>query len=742
MAIHIRMKRGNCQHPLATALCLLVVIAAACGQDVSAHPNAAPDTSSSSSDAALLVPSPTPQINHLINAILTVPPSLDDQILRSDVIVRASLLSAIAETETVPSDPGVAPTYRAVQELRFTTHEYLKGTGPAQVDVVVRGSHTYITEAKAQQWADGAVSWRSTTWDGRQGVLFLGTLSPPYRPDGTSGGASGTAQRSATTTQAFAFTRSNRRPGITDWDYSIDTLSRAWLPSRDAGSATSSSSARSPNPDGMAFITDGSETPPPVISLTDLRTKVTEFEAMMAAGAGIEGFRKCVRMKIGRERHRRAIPWTPFHENVMLDSGSPAGIEIDRLTMDYRDQEYDRFWLLGPDMDLVQSLRDDNDSDPSNGYDQTITTVRPLPEGIYSFQDHMQLHTDIPCNFVPDDAYNEWTVTATAPENTVHEAFFDPVAIDSAVGASATDGVLKPAAFSLNNSTTTISSLKWHDGSVVMTLTPYTSLSAHTLSFIELDGEVSLSLNTDAATSTPAAGALSWSVTDQPWHDGDLLMLRIKAVFPEIAVSDLQPTITQGQSDSFIVSAHNLLPDNSYTIRVDTSNIDIGFNTSCSRPSSNLTVPARSVSHSTTLTLHACSTPGGAVTAKLLHGSDTLDTVSVEVQVEPSSLVAVTLTPRVDTHFTYTDMTIAWTDPDSCNGRYLVGLFTSENLMIRDFGFHPAPQTTSLDVDPSLLWDSVPTTEWTARVTCASSDGLNSRVLGDASIQSGLPDTQ
>ena len=98
-----------------------------------------------------------------------------------------------------------------------------------------------------------------------------------------------------------------------------------------------------------------------------------------------------------------------------------------------------------------------------------------------------------------------------------------------------------------------INCIKWHDGSVVLTLDPYASLPGHALSFIETDGSVSLTLKTNAATSTAASSTLTWSATEQPWHDGDLLMLRIEEVFPEIAISDLDSPITQGQSESFTV---------------------------------------------------------------------------------------------------------------------------------------------------------------------------------------------
>ncbi len=48
------------------------------------------------------------------------------------------------------------------------------------------------------------------------------------------------------------------------------------------------------------------------------------------------------------------------------------------------------------------------------------------------------------------------------------------------------------------------------------------------MDFIELDGSVPLSLNIDDATIDAANHTLSWTVSEQPWHDGDKLMLRIR----------------------------------------------------------------------------------------------------------------------------------------------------------------------------------------------------------------------
>ena len=55
-----------------------------------------------------------------------------------------------------------------------------------------------------------------------------------------------------------------------------------------------------------------------------------------------------------------------------------------------------------------------------------------------------------------------------------------------------------------------------------------TALAGRVLDFIELDGRASLSLVIDDATVDAANNTLNWSVSSQPWEDGDKLMLRIR----------------------------------------------------------------------------------------------------------------------------------------------------------------------------------------------------------------------
>ena len=739
---------------LAGALCLLA-FAAACGLDGAPSPGPldeaesepAPTGSAQVSTSALLVPTPTPAIRAgQPRRKWSVSPSLDEQVFDSDTIVRATLLSAAAGTESVPSDPGVAPTYRAVNELRFTVHEYLKGSGPSEVVVVVRDEASYpgtvgtfVLEADALGRAQEQLQRRRTTWDDREAVLFLRTGGPSQ-----SGGASGGSQRTAQGNPAIEFTQSN--PVFqTPFDYSIDTLSRAWLPSRDAGATGASRSA------DREYITDGSASPPPTISLTDLRSKIAELRTTLEQGAGIEGFRECIRGKISYERVERAYEdtehSTPSQFEAALASGSAAGTEFFRKenSASYWDTQYVRLWLSGPDMDRFQALIDDDDSDVRNGYDHTLALARPLPAGEYRVTYKMQHEDYFPCNFLSRMPYGEWTVTATAPAGVLHEAFFDPVTVGTAVTADSTNGVLEPASFTdANAASATLQSISYEppagsgDGTVKLQVDPHTGLGGHRLDFIDLDGSVSLSLEVDSATVDAPNKTLSWPVSSQPWEDGDKLMLRIAEVELGIALFGVPSTISHGQTETFTVQASGLDPASSYSVLVTTDNGHLGFVGICS-----VAEQRREVSGSSTSTfeisVQGCTVGAVTLRASLLKGAATLDTAEAGVEVEASTTVTLTLTAREERFATYTDMSIEWTDPDRCEGRYLVALFRSNEVIYRNFGFHPAPATTALDPDPQLLWDSVQSFEGFVRVSCHPTGGSEPWVVGQATVQSGLP---
>ena len=527
------------------ALGLLLALAAACGP--AGAPEAAPATDMAAPDPApampaptpaLLRPTPTPIVHDYPDITWQVAPSLEEQIFTSSVIVRASLQSAAAAVETVPSTPGVAPTYRPVHELRFTVHEYLKGTGPAALVVVVRGTHAFLTEAEARADADFAVARRVTAWDDRQGVLFLQTPAQPYASATAGGGAAGAAGSSSA--PSLQFTRSNFYREQ-EWDYSVDTLSRAWLPAREAGGATGQT--RAADGAGMAFITDGAESPPPVVSLTDLRAKIAAMAAELQAGAGFAGYADCLHGKIIRERYNRADPWTPIRLEATLTSEAAGGAEVYKARNDYREPQYNRYWLSGPDMSRFRALIVDDDDASNTGYEHRLTTARPLPVGAYRVHYNSQHHRRFPCNFVPLDAYTDVTVTVTAPAGTVHEAFFDPVAVGAGVGADDSHGALTPTGFTVGATAATLQRLVWEAKQLELEFSSAVPLADHYLDVIALDGTVTLRLRLDDATTaaTDFGGQTwRWRACAAPWADGDQLMLRLHhsaTALPDVATA-------------------------------------------------------------------------------------------------------------------------------------------------------------------------------------------------------------
>ena len=514
---------------LGAVLGVLLAATAACGPSEPARPEASTQTPQDqrapSAPAVLVAPTPTPHMHRTSNPTWGVAPSIEEQIFRSTTIVRATLQSATAAVETLPGDPGVAPTYQAVQELRFTAHEYLKGSGATSLLVVVRGGHGYVTEAEARDFAAWTVQARATTWDERQAVLFLEAPSSPYTP-AAAGEAAGTTE--STAPSILAFTRSNY--GQPPWAYSVDTLRPAWLPAQDAP-------AEGVTP--TAFITDGTQSPSPTITLADLRARIAALAAELKAGDGIDGYAACIYGRIIRERYNRADPWTPWQEAVTLGSGSAAGTEVSRGTNAYNDPHYSRYWLSGPNAAQFEVQISDDDGQSSTGYDHLLVAARPLPAGEYDVFYNSQRHTRFSCNFVPDDAYDDFTVTVTAPAGTVHEAFFDPAALGSGVvGRDAAQGVLAPAAVGAaggsagaagaSPTSATLRRLTWDAGQLRLDVAG-TTLAGQQLELIRLDGTVGLTLRGDAATRTATAGGheLRWPVCTQPWQPGERLMLRI-----------------------------------------------------------------------------------------------------------------------------------------------------------------------------------------------------------------------
>ena len=696
----------------ALALALACLAVAGCGPDEAAS-SVAVYPSPGSGDIASSGPvAPTPGVGDSPIAVLPPPssgdiassstvhatsdptwyvaPTLEEQIFTSSTIVRATMQSATAAVETLPGDSGGSPTYRAVHELRFTVHEYLKGDGPTTIVVAVRDSDVYASATGARTAAEASLAQRNTTWDAREGVLFLSALNDAYTPTGGAG-----------TGPALGFTRSN--PGQSPWAYSVNTLSRAWLPVQQAdgaaGAVTHVTPGAQPPPElrvpkseiivgertnilaynvpvgetayirlkgpirsglcpgspgppapaprasspssgpgyynsmwvdgcepggeaeirlesqdgskvfatttlrvatgesdpgppaatptatlteppteppvpgpapgsAKAYIMDWTRTPPQAVTLADLRTQI----ATLAAGENVPGYAQCVRGRIGHQRYRRAEAaqsggaWVPPQQGVSVASGAAAGTEIYKTEFNYNDPQYNRYWLSGPDAARFQTAVVDADTDPQNGYALTTAPARPLPAGVYRVHSNLQHYKDFPCNFKPDDAYIVLVVTVTAPVGTLHEAFFDPVAIGTGIGAGGDSGALTPTSFSVRETSTTMQRLVWDDNQIQLDLSAPVALRFHALEVIGLHGAAALQLNFNNATSAPLPGggqAWRWRAcaADAPWTAGDQLMLRLSpAASASTAASDALgcgPAPTFGASSYALTAAEN-----------------------------------------------------------------------------------------------------------------------------------------------------------------------------------------
>ena len=512
--------------------------------------NRGAETAPKSTPRPLRPPTPLPLVHEpMIDRSYFLIPSLDRQIVSTDVIVLAEFVSAAAGTETIPK-AGEEPTYRPKITMTFNAVEYLKGSGPNTFSVELRDIggeqyweageryNGYLTQAKALEEAQRLVRERNTDYDNRSGVLFL---KGPVTAASSSGGATAQSAEESTSTSSYNFNLFNA-PVQGSYTVDVDSMSRAWLPVKSAtgGGSDGASGASGATPTNPTVITNTSppagitaSEDPSTMTLAAIKTRIREIDAMIAAGDGSRAYYDCIVSKLTRhEYYRGQTPGTPW--NISIPSGvAPEQAVIYRSVEVYGDDYHVRT-TSGEDAVYFETRTEDDDSFASNGYHYVELPTRPLAAGDYTVKFHLQHHKYVICGFNPTDTnYSLYNVTVPAPAGTLHEAFFDPVTIGAAVGADATNGVLKPTAFTVGQTSTEISSLKWENNQVVLTLSPNAALNHLALDFIELDGSVSLTLNANDAAIDATAGTHTWPVTTQPWHDGDLLMLRIREVKPE-----------------------------------------------------------------------------------------------------------------------------------------------------------------------------------------------------------------
>ena len=444
--------------------------------------------------------------------------SIEEKIIEHSVIVKAAMTSV--SSEVVVDADGM---YSAVLRFSLDVSEYLKGTGPTSVVGVWVDGWPYETNDEANDAKANILAERDDQWDDRAAIIFL------Y--EGASGFGTlidGQLQLA----NNFLLALGDRY--VDDDRYSLRSRSdKAWLPARSSAGSTG---------DGQEFLLD---VPPatgtaPTITLGDLRTRIAAVTAELDGGDGSEAHKACVLEKYRHIRNQRNFPeerespFTIWNINQSFVSGQPTGTVIDvREAYGVYPDTKITLRVEGRDSDLFDAADGDSTDIDEDGdgefdtikYDEMVNLARPVPAGEYSFYLTESWPEYALCNF---DISNEWTVTAVAPEGTLHEAFFDPVTDSAAVAAATANGVLKPATFGDGDgASATIERIAWESGTVKLKVSPHTGLSGHVVDFIELDGTASLSLYADHATVDDANDTLSWSVASQPWDDGDELMVRL-----------------------------------------------------------------------------------------------------------------------------------------------------------------------------------------------------------------------
>ena len=443
--------------------------------------------------------------------------------LYSDIIARVELLSktTFEASDEYGNDFDIL-------EFHFRVIEYLKGTGEDEI-------YGWVVAFRPTRTAGGVTHPNLATWhdenhpfDAREAIVFFDDHA------GLSGLPVPTLPAGKYILSSFGYLLDGK---MHDGYTIASPHSKNWFP---AAAETPSEAKSDP-----LYLIDvpqntgkGAKSPTaPTMSLSSIRQLITDVEAEANAG-GTDEYRSCIEHShtykgvldyAAQKRGERHETWTALHP---VPSGSPAGVVFHKwshavptstaTTTNWLEGEDAAYFIFG----LGETVHHVGMLHYSRRY---LETARPLPAGGYEFfvnQYHpLSCYTDVP-EFLRNRVKAK--VQVVAPPRTVHEFFFDPTTIGTAVGADASNGVLKPNAFSLDGATTTISSLQWEDGAVSMTLSPTASLDSYAIDSIDITGTTTLSLSSDNASTTP----LTWTVPDKPWSDGDLLMLRIHKPTP------------------------------------------------------------------------------------------------------------------------------------------------------------------------------------------------------------------
>ena len=447
--------------------------------------------------------------------------SVEERTDLSDVVVKARLTNAAS---------GL---------LRFQSVEYIKGSGPNQFSV------------KAE------TTGRDSQWDNQDAVLFLVV----YAESG--------ADFEFTDTAAGLYWGGEDAFGPAPYKgdlpegYTVDSRNPVWLPVTPTSSSSARSSGGSVVGSGQVLTEYDSLGEPLVVSEASFEATVSWMNGPSGSGARSAGgatpsdvsaidYRNCIKdaiMTIQVLRDYKAYHGAVEHGEweSEMESGAGRGAAVIHRELAYPtthgttiDADYDSYVIFGQDAHVFESrVWDSEDANPRNGYSHDVINRRPLPAGTYTFKYDYIPHIWGHCDYQQDEYYLGVTVTVTAPERTVHEAFFDP---------ATTTATLDPATFSIGDTSTTIERIAYASGTVELQVSPAGALAGHDLDFIAEDGTLALTLDPDTmATSSTLAFTLAFAVESAPWAAGDEMMLRVTKDLPPPI---LDTTFTAGRADT------------------------------------------------------------------------------------------------------------------------------------------------------------------------------------------------
>ena len=421
------------------------------------------------------------------------PPNLDERIFFADVIAIVRPVSEDAGVLTVERDGRTY--FSPVVQSRLEVIEYLKGDGTSEiiVDSNLPYSVSYTSTEQAIDAAESNVTAQRRDLANEEGVIFLQSRS-----------LSDSVNILDTTlkTNKAEYIQLESQLKLFSSEGKLDSLSSMLRVASESGQTD----------DGTGEFSVGK-----------LREAIKVMDAMLREGGGIEGYEECVREMLLFENFRRKYKenLSSVSDVATFDSGLPANSVVHEFRTTYHRQ-----WFTGDNASLFHYGSNE------------ITVTRPLPVGAYKVNAHFQEAEWVPCNYIAPP--RTWRYTFESAADVLHEAFFDPVDTDVAVGADADNGALKPNTFQSDDGTEIgVERIDWQDSRVEMKLSSTTALSGNRIDLIILDGSVSLRLDFGDATKTTEGDAvlLTWAVCGQPWESGDLLMLRIAEGMPDDGVA-------------------------------------------------------------------------------------------------------------------------------------------------------------------------------------------------------------